>query len=118
MQFNGILILVITAFLFGCVQKTHKKSVVYTLKVPGTDSVVTVGVRGSDDPLSWRKDLDLKPLPDARLYQAIVTYETGYKFTEAKFYVNDKVELLDQPNRRVEFSAGDTTFYKATYNIR
>ncbi|HYW32772.1 MAG TPA: hypothetical protein VE869_14835, partial [Gemmatimonas sp.] len=40
----------------GCVQPAYERIVVYELDVSGQKAVTTVGVRGDDSPLSWRKD--------------------------------------------------------------
>ena len=50
------------------------------------------------------------------MFQITITGETGYKFTEVKFVVNDTFEFKDKENRRVIFSEKDTTFYKAKFN--
>ena len=52
------------------------------------------------------------------LYQVTITGETGYKFTEVKFVVNDTFEFQNEDNRRVIFSKKDTTFFKAKFNKR
>ncbi len=54
-------------------------------------------------------------IPDS-LYKVVITYVTGYKFTEVKFVVNDEFELQDQSNRRIVFSDKDTTIYTAVFN--
>ena len=110
------LLLMLTGLLGGCVQKTFTKTVVYTLNAPGGTEVSSAGVRGNDRPLSWEADLELKPTADSTTYTATATYVTGYAFTEVKFTLNGKFELQDQPNRRVVFAKGDTTYYKAQFN--
>lgn len=100
----------------SCVQKTHKKTVVYTLDVSELKNVKKVGIRGSDKPLSWEYDLEMKTIKTDSLYQATVTYETGFLFTEVKFKVNDTFELAQSDNRRVIFSKKDTTFCKSIFN--
>ena len=50
------------------------------------------------------------------LYQITITEETGYKFTEVKFVVNDVFEFQNEDNRRVVFSPKDTTYFKAKFN--
>ena len=108
--------LILTALLTACVQKTYTKTVVYTLHLTGPKSAQTVGIRGNDKPLNWQSDVAMKrSRTDSLTYRAVVTYQTGYLFTEAKFVVNDKFELADQPNRRVVFSKIDTTFYETTF---
>jgi len=76
-----------------------------------------VGLRGNDKPLNWNADYEMKVLVKDSLYKAIITYKTGYKFTEAKFTVNGEFELQSSANRRVTFSNGDTTTYRATFNV-
>lgn len=113
-------LLIITTLLIattGCVQKAYKKTVVVTLNTAGKQNIQTVGIRGGGKPLSWREDLPMQPEVKDSLYTATVTAVTGYKFAEIKFTIDGEFELKEQPNRRVEFSEGDTTFYNAVFNI-
>ena len=116
-------ILVIIAIVFSllvtsCVQKTYKKTVVFTLDVSEIKNVKKVGICGNDKPLSWDYDTEMKAIKKDSLYQITLTGETGYKFTEVKFVVNDTFEFQNEDNRRVLFSEKDTTFYKAKFNKR
>lgn len=107
----------LAVLLPGCVQKTYRKTVVYTLHIPGTQPPATVGIRGKDKPLNWESDATMNRSPtDSLTYRAVVTYQTGYLFTEVKFVAGGVFELGDQPNRRVVFAATDTTFYDATFD--
>ena len=60
----------------------------------------------------------MKFSPKENLYKVTTTFETGYKFTEVKFVVNDTFEFQNQDNRRVDFSEKDTTFYNTKFNKR
>jgi hypothetical protein len=116
-------ILVISALLLSllftsCVQKSYKKTVVFTLDVSEIKNIKKVGIRGNDKPLSWDNDTEMKEIKKDSLYQIIITGETGYKFTEVKFVINDNFEFQDEDNRRVDFSEKDTTFFKAKFNKR
>lgn len=116
-------IITITAIILllleiSCVQKTYKKTVVFTLDVSETNNIKKVGIRGNDKPLSWDYDTEMKEIKKDSLYQITITGETGYKFTEVKFVVNDTFEFENEDNRRVNFSEKDTTFYKAKFNKR
>lgn len=102
--------------IYGCVQKTYTRTVVYKLTVPSTDSVTTVSIKGKDEPLSWDEGKPLEKI-DSNVYQTMVTYKTGYLFTEVKFVVNGNFELENQPNRVVNFSKSDTTFYNAVFGV-
>lgn len=113
---STMLILIVNLLFLSCVQKTYNKTVIYTLKIIGMKDIKSVGIRGNDKPLNWDKDYESKVIKKDSLYRAVVTYKTGYKFTEAKFTVNGEFELQNNPNRRIEFSNSDTTFYEATYN--
>jgi putative oxidoreductase len=106
------------ALLAGCVQPAYDKTVVYTVDVSGIPNVKSVGLRGEDNPLSWRTDLALTPIVKDSLYRVAVTYHTGYLKTEVKFTVNGEFEFQDSDNRRVAFSARDTTAYQARFNVR
>lgn len=108
--------LILVTILWSCVQKTYEKTVVYTLEINGKKNIKTVGIRGNDKPLNWDNDYQLKTIKQDSLYQAIITYKTGYKFTEAKFVVDGEFELQNEPNRRIQFTDTDNTYYKATYN--
>jgi hypothetical protein len=116
MRILTAILLILSSVYTGCVQKAFDKTVVYTLTIEGYDNIESVGIRGSEKPLSWDSDYSLTILKPDSLYQATVTYKTGYKYTEAKFVLNGEFELQDKPNRRIEFSTSDTTFYEATFN--
>ncbi|KAB1156653.1 hypothetical protein [Flavobacterium luteum] len=102
----SILLLVNTS----CVQKTYKKTVLFSLDVSKIKNIKTVGIRGWDNPLSWNNDYPMKEIVKDSLYQAIVTGKTGRICTEFKFSINNKVELEGKENRKVYFDAkNDTT---------
>lgn len=98
------------------VQPTTKQQVTYQLDVSGIKDVASVGVRGGDQPLSWDQDLALQPLVKDSLYQATVTYKTGYRFTEVKFLINGEMELDGKDNRKIFFDKGGATLVRARYN--
>lgn len=75
----------------GCVQKTHKRTVTFTLDVSAIENIRSVGIRGWDSPLTWEKDYPLKEIVKDSLYQVTVTGKTGRICTEFKFTVNDKM---------------------------
>lgn len=113
-------LIIIIALLFtatGCVQKAYKKTVVVILNTAGKQNIQTAGIRGEGKPLSWREDFLMQPVVKDSLYTATITAITGYKFTEIKFTIDGEFELNGQPNRRVVFSDGDTTFYNAVFNV-
>ncbi|WP_395061157.1 hypothetical protein [Flavobacterium sp.] len=110
--------LLLTLLVTSCVQKSYKKTVVFTLDVSKIKSIKKVGVRGNDKPLSWDYDTQMKEIKKDSLFQITITGETAYKFTEVKFVVNDTFEFKDKDNRRVIFSEKDTTFYNAKFNKR
>jgi hypothetical protein len=116
---NSFVLLALAGLLLpGCVQKASDKTVVYLLDVRGLPNVRQVGLRGRDKPLSWDQDLPLTPVgPDSSLYRAVVTTRTGYLVTEVKFTVNGEFELKEKDNRRIEFSPGDTTVYRARFDV-
>jgi hypothetical protein len=98
-------------------KKPIKKTVIITLNTAGKQNIQTVGIRGEGKPLSWREDFAMQPAIKDSLYTATITAVTGYKFAEMKFTIDGEFELNDQPNRRVVFSDGDTTFYNAVFNV-
>ena len=109
---TGLLLLL----LAGCVQKSYKKTVVFTLLVPHITDIKSVGIRGQGKPLSWDYDIKMQQLIKDSLYTGTITAVTGYKFAEIKFTVNGDFELKEQPNRRVQFTRNDTTYYNAVFN--
>jgi hypothetical protein len=105
-----ILLLVSTS----CVQKTHKRTVTFTLNVSKVKNIKSVGIRGWDNPLSWDKDFPLKEIIKDSLYQVTFTGETGRICTEFKFSINGQLELEGNDNRKLYFDTkSDTT--KGTY---
>ena len=109
--------IIITLLACSCVQKTYKKTVVYQLLTPNDTAITKVSVKGSDKPLSWQQDSVLTAVVKDSLYTVTITTTTGYKFTEVKFLVNGVFELQNQNNRRVVFADGDTTYYRAVFNV-
>jgi hypothetical protein len=107
-----------TVLLAGCVQPTHDRTVVYEVDVSRVADVRTVGVRGSDQPLTWDGDRALDAVQPGALYRTAVTYRTGYLVTRAKFTVNGEFELADGDNRVIRFATtGDTTWYRAVFDV-
>ncbi|WP_310558226.1 hypothetical protein [Flavobacterium sp.] len=114
----SIITVLISLFLASCVQKTYKKTVVFTLDVSEIKNIKKVGIRGNDQPLSWDYDTEMKALKKDSVYEITTTFETGYQFTEVKFVVNDNFEFQNEDNRRVVFSEKDTTYFTAKFNKR
>ncbi len=112
-----LLSLMILVVITGCVQKTYKRTVVFTLETSKLKDIKKVGIRGKDQPLSWDYDYEMQVVKKDSLYKAIVIYETGYLFTEVKFAINGDFELKEQTNRRINFNTKDTTFYNAKFNV-
>ena len=98
-----IIVVLFSLLLTNCVQKASKKTVVFTLDTSEIKNVKKVGIRGNDKPLSWDYDTEMKEIKKDSLYQITITGETGYKFTEVKFVVNDTFELQNGNNRKVFF---------------
>lgn len=117
MKRNSIIILALIFSLTSCVQKSSKKTIILRLNVDGQKNIQSVGFRGSEKPLSWDYDMELKPIKKDTLYEATFSLITGYKFTEAKFTVNGQFELNEKGNRRIIFSDQDTTIYEAKFNV-
>ena len=113
---RNIVLLAVFILFTSCVQKTYKKTVVFTVDVSAVKNVKKVGIRGNDKPLSWEYDTEMKAIKKDSLYQITITGETGYTFTEVKFVVNDTFELQNQDKRKILFSEKDTTFYTAKFN--
>jgi hypothetical protein len=116
-NYKLILMLLLTTICVSCVQKSSKKTVVVRLNVAGITGIKTVGLRGSEKPLSWDYDLELQPIIKDSFYEGYFSLVTGYKFTEVKFTINEDFELKDKDNRQIIFSEKDTTIYEALYNL-
>jgi putative oxidoreductase len=110
------IICVILFAITGCVQSTRTRVGVLTLDVSGIGPIKSVGVRGEGNPLSWDKDYPMTVLVRDSLYTVTVTGQTPYDFTEVKFTVNGEFELEGKENRRLVFT-GDTTYYRAKFNV-
>jgi putative oxidoreductase len=108
--------------LTGCVQRAYDRTIVYELDVSRVPNVQSVGVRGRDKPLSWNSDVAMTQRVAGGPHTVAVTYHTGYLITEVKFTVNGEFELTNQDNRTVRVrrtvTGGDTTVYRATFNVR
>ena len=116
---NSHIITAVLLLLFttSCVQKTHKKTIVFKVNVSKLEAVKKVSIRGSDTPLSWEKGYPLQELVKDSLYQAIITMETGRLYTEFKISINDKTELEGKENRKIYFAMqGDTTAVSIIYD--
>ena len=107
--------------LSGCVQPAYDRTIVYELDTTGVSNVQSVGVRGRDKPLSWNTDVAMAQGVPGGPYVVAITYRTGYLVTEVKFTMNGEFELANKDNRIVRMSrtstGGDTTVYRAKYNV-
>ena len=108
----GLLGLITTS----CVQKSFKKTVVFTVDVSKIKNIKNVGIRG-EKPLDWNYDTEMEIVKKDSIYSITKTFETGYKFVEVKFTINGDFELKDMPNRKVVFATNGTTTYNAVYNV-
>ena len=107
---NYIMISLLSVFFVttSCVQKTTHQKVVFNLDVKGIKNIKKVGLRG-EKPLGWNFDTEMKLGKDS-IYSATIDFETGYKFVQYKFTINEEFELKDKENRRAYFnSKGITT---------
>ena len=108
----GLLGLITTS----CVQKSYKKTVVFTVDVSKIKNIKNVGIRG-EKPLDWNYDTEMKMIKKDSIYTITKTFETGYKFVEVKFTINGDFELKDMPNRKVVFATNGTTTYNAVFDV-
>ncbi|MCX6209202.1 MAG: hypothetical protein NTZ59_06755 [Bacteroidetes bacterium] len=118
---NKILIAIIIAIAAtGCVQKSYVHTIKLELTINNKKDIKKVGVRGEENqgnPLNWNSDLPMNEVIKDSLYTVTFKIESGYKFAEIKFVVDDEWELKDQPNRRITFSdKSDTTFLNLTFD--
>lgn len=118
MKISLYIIAILLLFLStGCVQKTKKRIVVFTLDVSKVDTIKNVGIRGQENPLSWNKDFAMKETVKDSLYQVTIQGETGRICSEFKFSINDKLELEGKENRKVYFDTkSDTTKVSFVFN--
>ena len=114
---NKLLILIAIIGFSGCVQKSSKKTIVVKLYVDTIKNIENVGIRGSQKPLSWYKDLKLQPIVKDSVYTTTISLVTGYKFIEAKFTVNGESELDNKDNRKIKLSDKDTIYYEAKFDV-
>lgn len=104
MKYNtALFLLLLVLSATSCVQETKLHKVNYLLNVYRLKNIEKVGVRGSDNPLSWDADLEMKPIVKDSLYAVEVIYNTGYNGTEVKFTVNGIFELQNRDNRIIRF---------------
>ncbi|MDG2433823.1 hypothetical protein [Flavobacterium sp.] len=113
-----VLVLILSLFLTNCVQKTVKRTVVFRLNTANMAEIKKVGIKGKDKPFNWDYATEMKTIQKDSLYELMTTFDTGYNYTEIKFMVNDSLEFENEDNRRVDFTASDTTFYNATFKKR
>lgn len=117
-KITGIVLLAIIVLLTSCVQKVYKKTVLFEVDTKEVKNIYTVGIKGKDRPLSWKKDTAMTAVKKDTTYRMAITFNTGYKFTEVKFVINDGIEFENESNRKIIFADGDTTIYKGTFNKR
>jgi putative oxidoreductase len=117
LRYNLLFAFLLIVVASSCVQPSAKKTIIARLNVAGKKDIQSVGLRGSEKPLSWDYDLALTPIIKDSLYEVSFSLVTGYKFTEGKFTINGDFELKDQGNRRIVFGAGDTTIYEAVFDV-
>lgn len=118
MRLNLLYVILFMAFTStSCVQKTYDRKVRFLVDVSQMAPIKSCGLRGSNSPLSWEKDLEMQPIVKDSLYAVDVTFNTGYLGAEVKFVVNGQFELQNQENRRFPFDLEkDTTVYKAIFD--
>jgi hypothetical protein len=116
-QFNCIILILVMILTASCVQKSYKQTVTLFLDVSDVKNVKTVGVKGSDAPLSWENDTEMQVVKKDSLYKITLTGETGRLCSELKFTVNGNFELENKENRKVYFDKSKTTVYNAKFDI-
>jgi len=97
--------------------RKRTKNRCFSLDVSEIKGVKKVGIRGNNKPLLWDYDTEMKFSPKDNLYKIITTFETGYKFTEVKFVINDNFEFQNEDNRRIVFLKRHY-FFNAKFNKR
>ncbi len=107
----AIITLLLALLVTSCVQKSYKKTVVFTLDVSELKNIKKVGIRGTTNHF-------LRLWHGNERDEIMATFETAYTFTLVKFIANDSLEFKAQANRNVDFSKTDTTFYNAKFNKR
>ena len=110
-----ILLGIVALSMTNCVQKSYKHTVEFQLDTKKLKNVYKVGIRGNNS-LHWDYDTEMKLDIKDSLYKITINYDTGYKFVEVKFVVNDAFELKEQDNRRVYFEPKGITVYRAEFN--
>lgn len=113
---NIFIIIALGLITSSCVQKTYQRKITFNLDVKGMKNVYKVGIRGENKPLNWKQDSEMKIGKDS-IYTSTITFETGYKFVQYKFTVNDEFEFKEQDNRRIYFVENGTTIVNAKFNV-
>ena len=67
---------------------------IFNLDVKGIKNIKKVGLRG-EKPLGWNFYTEMKLGKDS-IYSAIIDFESGYKFVQYKFTINEEFELKDK----------------------
>lgn len=113
---NFAFFFILALTLVSCVQKAYERKVELTLRLPKKQAVTTIGVYGSDKPLSWQQPLSLEPIIADSVYRVTFTSKTGYLQTELKFMVNDQWELNNQPNRILKYNTEGVTKMEVVFD--
>jgi hypothetical protein len=111
-----IIATVIAVLFTSCVQKTHKQTVKFSVDAKGIKNVKTVGLRGQS-PLSWDYDLTMEIAKNST-YEATIIFETGYKYVDYKYTINNEYETDIQENRKLFFEDSKTTIVADKINVK
>ncbi len=102
----------------SCVQKTQPKTITLIVDMSTIKNVKTVGVRGSNLPLSWKETLFLDDKNNDGTYKTTLNLNTANYDIEFKFIKNDSIfELEKQNNRNIVFEyKPESIIYKTSFN--
>ncbi|MEZ4803555.1 MAG: hypothetical protein R2797_12355 [Gelidibacter sp.] len=113
-----ICIVVCTILCNSCVQKTHLKTITFSVDMNQVDAVSKVGIRGDLKPLSWDETIFMTDDDQNGIYELTLDFHSAGPGLEFKFVNgNHQFELQDKDNRAIPFTyQPETINYTATFN--
>ncbi len=107
-----------TVMITSCVQPTYQRTVQFDVDMRDEQDFGFVAMVGEHEPLSWKESTKLSDPDGDGIYSVTLTFDLPYDFTECKFIIDDeRYELKDQDNRRVEFNKEGTTQYQVKFDV-
>lgn len=116
-NYKSLLFLFTIFFITSCVQETHLKIINFKVDMRGLDNITNPGVRGQFTSPAWKKFIPLTDKNNDSIYEAKVEFQAAQYDIKFKFVNIDEYELMDRPNRSIQFKYEPENFtYEATYD--